>query len=105
MRLRKLHICKCLILEGNSNVNFISYLTKRIFCLCKQCLINKGFHNISYPIKFDQIKFLDMSKNVPKVKETKDPYKATLCTYIVDVLWCQPIKLIHVVSTSEFHEY
>ena len=22
-----------------------------------------------------------MSKNVPKVKETKDPYKATLCTY------------------------
>ena len=25
--------------------------------------------------------------------------------YIVDVLWCQPIKLIHVVSTSEFHEY
>ena len=23
----------------------------------------------------------------------------------VDVLWCQPIKLIHVVSTSEFHEY
>ena len=25
--------------------------------------------------------------------------------YILDVLWCQPIKLIHVVSTSEFHEY
>ena len=25
--------------------------------------------------------------------------------YVVDVLWCQPIKLIHVVSTSEFHEY
>ena len=24
---------------------------------------------------------------------------------ILDVLWCQPIKLIHVVSTSEFHEY
>ena len=23
----------------------------------------------------------------------------------LDVLWCQPIKLIHVVSTSEFHEY
>ena len=34
-----------------------------------------------------------------------------LCTfyisdsYLLDVLWCQPIKLIHVVSTSEFHEY
>ena len=26
-------------------------------------------------------------------------------TYILDVLWCQPIKLIQVVSTSEFHEY
>ena len=25
--------------------------------------------------------------------------------YTVDVLWCQPIKLIHFVSTSEFHEY
>jgi hypothetical protein len=25
--------------------------------------------------------------------------------WILDVLWCQPIKLIHVVSTSEFHEY
>ena len=25
--------------------------------------------------------------------------------YIVDVLWCQPIKLIQVVSASEFHEY
>ena len=24
---------------------------------------------------------------------------------ILDVLWCQPIKLIQVVSTSEFHEY
>ena len=26
-------------------------------------------------------------------------------TYLVDVLWGQPIKLIQVVSTSEFHEY
>ena len=25
--------------------------------------------------------------------------------YLVDVLWCQPIKLIQVVSTLEFHEY
>ena len=25
--------------------------------------------------------------------------------YLVDVLWCQPIKLIHVISTSKFHEY
>ena len=25
--------------------------------------------------------------------------------YAVDVLWCQPIKLIQVVFTSEFHEY
>ena len=26
-------------------------------------------------------------------------------SYILDVLWGQPIKLIQVVSTSEFHEY
>ena len=26
-------------------------------------------------------------------------------TYLIDVLWGQPIKLIQVVSTSEFHEY
>ena len=26
-------------------------------------------------------------------------------TYIVDALWGQPIKLIQVVPTSEFHEY
>ena len=25
--------------------------------------------------------------------------------YLIDVLWCQPIKLMQVVSTSEFHEY
>ena len=25
--------------------------------------------------------------------------------YPIDVLWGQPIKLIQVVSTSEFHEY
>ena len=25
--------------------------------------------------------------------------------YLLDVLWCQPIKLIQVVSTSDFHEY
>ena len=24
---------------------------------------------------------------------------------VLDVLWCQPIKLIQIVSTSEFHEY
>jgi hypothetical protein len=28
-----------------------------------------------------------------------------LPTYLLDVLWCQPIKLIHVVCTSEFLEY
>ena len=24
---------------------------------------------------------------------------------MIDVIWCQPFKLIHVVSTSEFDEY
>ena len=32
-------------------------------------------------------------------------YTYGMYTYCIDVLWCQPIKLIQVVSTSEFHEY
>ena len=28
-----------------------------------------------------------------------------LPTHLLEVFWGQPIKLIHVVSTSEFHEY
>ena len=28
-----------------------------------------------------------------------------LIPYVLDVLWCQPIKRIQVVSTSEYHEY
>ena len=29
----------------------------------------------------------------------------TECTYLLDVLWGQPIKLIQVYSTSEFHDH
>ena len=36
----------------------------------------------------------------PKGVSEKLPY-----IYVLDVLWGQPIKLIQVVSTSEFHEY
>ena len=37
---------------------------------------------------------------------TSNPkYKRIPTYYILDVLWCQPIKLIQVISTSEFHEY
>ena len=32
-------------------------------------------------------------------------FRYVLTLYLLDVLWCQPIKLIQVVSTSEFHEY
>ena len=32
-------------------------------------------------------------------------WNSSMPTATIDVLWCQPIKLIHVVSTSEFHEY
>ena len=42
------------------------------------------------------------------LKHYRYTYVATVYiqyTYTVDVLWCQPIKLIQVVSTSEFHEY
>ena len=32
-------------------------------------------------------------------------WQSTEAGYVLDVLWYQPIKLIHVVSTSEYHEY
>ena len=34
-----------------------------------------------------------------------DSSRSERIEYILDVLWGQPIKLIQVVSTSEFHEY
>ena len=37
--------------------------------------------------------------------EVKCNLELTNCKYTLDVLWGQPIKLIQVVSTSEFHEY
>ena len=39
-----------------------------------------------------------------RANQNKSPTMDTR-TAELDVLWCQPIKLIHVVSTSEFHEY
>ena len=37
--------------------------------------------------------------------EQKERDSMYVVYYILDVLWGQPIKLIQVVSTSEFHEY
>jgi hypothetical protein len=48
------------------------------------------------------------AKQTDKIRKCLFPNasnQAICTTYILDVLWCQPIKLIHVVSTSEFHEY
>ena len=40
----------------------------------------------------------------PAQYNSKDAVDTPEDGYILDVLWCQPIKLIHVVSTSEFHD-
>ena len=40
-----------------------------------------------------------------RIQEELKRLKEQVSTYVLDVLWCQPIKLIQVVSTSEFHEY
>ena len=51
----------------------------------------------------DTIKVLEC---VQKKMSRMPPEEAARYAYsLLDVLWCQPIKLIHVVSTSEFHEY
>ena len=47
-------------------------------------------------------------QGAPKKRELDGNFLTTLIwrgSYLVDVLWCQPIMLIQVVSTSEFHEY
>ena len=48
--------------------------------------------------------FRRISAQTSKIGQMKT-IKDTLLYQISDVLWCQPIKLIHVVSTSEFHKY
>ena len=40
-----------------------------------------------------------------RIQEELKRLKEQVSTYVLDVLWCHPIKLIQVVSTSEFHEY
>ena len=58
-------------------------------------------------------KFIRFSCLKPGATEIWFPRERTLTTirpnsgrtYLLDVLWGQPIKLIQVVSTSEFHEY
>ena len=39
------------------------------------------------------------------LKDLEDLNNANQGLYILDVLWCQPLKLVQVVSTSEFHKY
>ena len=63
--------------------------------------------------KFSCLQFFQkMSKNIclldltlaPKMGQSNKK-SVQIRGYLLDVLWWQPIKLIHVVSTSEFHEY
>ena len=42
---------------------------------------------------------------IPKIIKKQKLQKLAPTTYLLDVLWCQQIKPIQVVSTSEFHEY
>ena len=37
--------------------------------------------------------------------KTQTVFNHVSTTYLLDILWGQPIKLIQAVSTSEFHEY
>ena len=81
-----IHIRFTLVLQIDS---LIKMLILNLFCRQKQsafiisdwkhfCIIHKYIVNL----------FVDM-----------------ITTTYLDVLWCQPFKLIQVVSTSEFHEY
>ena len=51
---------------------------------------------VNHPLDYERIKEYNLTVRV----EVSD-----MNTYVLDVLWCQPIKLIQLVTTSEFHEY
>ena len=44
-------------------------------------------------------------QGTPRDSKSLEPHPNSLQYPLIDVLWGQPIKLIQVVSTSEFHEY
>ena len=51
---------------------------------------------VNHPLDYERIKEYNLTVRV----EVSD-----MNTYVLDDLWCQPIKLIQLVTTSEFHEY
>ena len=73
----------------DSKINLIGQKIREIFC--KSIYVVKNFALRPH----FWIKFLTFSHCA----------SLQMPTYVIDVLWCQPIKLIQVVSTSEFHEY
>ena len=62
--------------------------------------------------KLSQTKFCGIQTKIEEAVMNTAMKESNFCTstsvtntYILDVLWGQPIKLAQVVSTSEFHEY
>ena len=63
-------------------------------------VLQKGFHTTADLGSTEVLVTVQISDEFYKDEPRVCGYK----TYIVDVLWCQPIKLIQVASTSESHE-
>ena len=87
-----------------SNLTFISLMSTRIssrhFFFLSSCLM--------FPVRFSVLRIqLDPKRlwlhDLIFSEEGRQAERQPVSHYTVHVLWCHPIKLIQVVSTSEFH--
>ena len=92
------------------------------FFICSPLATNRGSLNkdpgyngsiassVTSPLLVNSLISCSSTINVTSDDTDENKYKRRsaltwFARYVLYVLWCQPIKLIQVVPTSEFHEY
>ena len=92
-------------------VNFVTQKlkSKHLSCLSFLCFILREWAH--YMIVFVRIghassyRHKQRTRTLYELKAQNRPVPFLWARWLVDVFWCQPIKLNQIVSTSEFHEY
>ena len=94
----------------NETTSFV--LTQEEKAKLRQTILENRFHDLNLWIhsmyyKTENVKTIECVVVTKYISIYKIFKKLTLFIYshLLDVLWCQPFKLIQVVSTSEFDEY
>ena len=95
---------------SNETTSFV--LTQEEKAKLRQTILENRFHDLNLWIhsmyyKTENVKTIECVVVTKYISIYKIFKKLTLFIYshLLDVLWCQPFKLIQVVSTSEFDEY